>query len=310
MKRVALVLAVVLSGAGLKAGTPDTAGLKAGTTDMSRQRAGTPDMSRPRAGAPDTAGLKAGTPDTASRKADAANPSFHLTVDSIMRGPDLAGYPPTGLRWSADSQKLYFEWRTPKEKEPSTYVVSREGGDPRKLSADEIKNFPPANGRRDETHRRVIVVDGGDVVMVDGIAGTRRQITRTSGAESNPERHLYTLSTDGGERTKVTSMTGSSQAGISPDQSTLGLVYAYSNKPPEVFVMRNQPGAAARQVTTTPTAECRSFGWIDTNVFFQDSVRLVQRLIELRKENWADEYRRILTLFEDNLRTPRNGKAT
>jgi hypothetical protein len=36
----------------------------------------------------------------------------------------------------------------------------------------------------------------------------------------------------------------------------------------------------------------------------------VQRLIELRKENWADEYRRILTLFEDNLRTPRNGKAT
>src|SRR5581483_1395151 len=27
-------------------------------------------------------------------------------------------------------------------------------------------------------------------------------------------------------------------------------------------------------------------GMVDTNVFFQDSVRLVQRLIELRKENW------------------------
>ena len=53
-------------------------------------------------------------------------------------------------------------------------------------------------------------------------------------------------------------------------------------------------------------------GMVDTNVFFQDSVRLVQRLIELRKENWeiapypvenhgfteetswADEYKRIL----------------
>jgi dipeptidyl aminopeptidase/acylaminoacyl peptidase len=61
-------------------------------------------------------------------------------------------------------------------------------------------------------------------------------------------------------------------------------------------------------------------GIVDTNVHFQDSVRLVQRLIELRKENWelavypvenhgfteatswADEYKRILTLFETNLR--------
>ena len=65
-------------------------------------------------------------------------------------------------------------------------------------------------------------------------------------------------------------------------------------------------------------------GMVDTNVHFQDSVRLVQ----LHKDNWtiapypgenhgftqaaswADEYKRILKLFEDNLRTPRNGKAT
>ena len=63
-------------------------------------------------------------------------------------------------------------------------------------------------------------------------------------------------------------------------------------------------------------------GMVDTNVLFQDSVRLVQRLIELRKENWsvapfpvenhgfeeetswADEYKRILKLFEDNLEDP------
>jgi dipeptidyl aminopeptidase/acylaminoacyl peptidase len=61
-------------------------------------------------------------------------------------------------------------------------------------------------------------------------------------------------------------------------------------------------------------------GMVDTNVFFQDSVRLAQRLIELRKDNWelaaypvenhgfteetswADEYKRILNLFERVLR--------
>ena len=61
-------------------------------------------------------------------------------------------------------------------------------------------------------------------------------------------------------------------------------------------------------------------GMVDTNVHFQDTVRLVQRLIELRKQNWelavypvedhgfieptswADEYKRIFKLFEKNLK--------
>lgn len=61
-------------------------------------------------------------------------------------------------------------------------------------------------------------------------------------------------------------------------------------------------------------------GMVDTNVHFQDVVRLSQRLIELGKENWemalypvenhgfvepsswTDEYRRIFELFEDTLK--------
>ena len=61
-------------------------------------------------------------------------------------------------------------------------------------------------------------------------------------------------------------------------------------------------------------------GVIDTNVHFQDTVRLTQKLIELRKENWsvamfpvedhgfveptswADEYKRIFALFERTLK--------
>lgn len=61
-------------------------------------------------------------------------------------------------------------------------------------------------------------------------------------------------------------------------------------------------------------------GMMDVNVHIQDSYRLVQRLIELKKENWEmasypmedhgfveptswmDEYKRILKLFEENLK--------
>ncbi|MCW4455906.1 S9 family peptidase [Flavobacterium sp. MXW15] len=61
-------------------------------------------------------------------------------------------------------------------------------------------------------------------------------------------------------------------------------------------------------------------GMMDDNVFFQDSINLTQRLIELHKDNWTiapyplerhgyvradswlDQYKRILKLFEENLK--------
>lgn len=67
-----------------------------------------------------------------------------------------------------------------------------------------------------------------------------------------------------------------------------------------------------------------SHGMLDDNVFFKDSVRLSQRLIELKKENWElaayplerhgyqyadawlDQYRRIYKLFERELGIPRS----
>src|SRR6185295_5880502 len=111
---------------------------------------------------------------------------FELTVDSIMRGPKLVGYPQTGLRWSGDSSRLYFEWRRPGDDEAATYVVGRDGGEPRKLSDEERRSAPPVNGVWDKAHRRVLFADQGDIVLVDSVAGTRRQITRMTGGESNP----------------------------------------------------------------------------------------------------------------------------
>jgi dipeptidyl aminopeptidase/acylaminoacyl peptidase len=112
--------------------------------------------------------------------------AFPLTVDSIMRGPALVGYPPSGLRWSGDSAKLYFEWRHAGDDEPSTWVVDRRGGQPRKLTDAERKSAPPERGVWDRAHRRVLFADAGDIALVDTVANTRRQITRMTGTESNP----------------------------------------------------------------------------------------------------------------------------
>jgi dipeptidyl aminopeptidase/acylaminoacyl peptidase len=121
-----------------------------------------------------------------ARKAAASKAGFELTVDSIMRGPALVGYPQSGLRWSGDSSHLFFEWRRPQDDDNSTWVVGRDGRDLRQLSDAERRNAPPVNGIWDAAHRRVLFTDDGDIVLVDSIAGTRRMITRTTGAEANP----------------------------------------------------------------------------------------------------------------------------
>src|SRR5258706_9365857 len=79
-------------------------------------------------------------------------PAFELTVDNIMRGAGLIGYTPQNLRWSGDSQRVYFEWKQydqPREKNFDTYVVNRDNTGLRKLSDDEVKQAPPV--RSDQT---------------------------------------------------------------------------------------------------------------------------------------------------------------
>jgi dipeptidyl aminopeptidase/acylaminoacyl peptidase len=130
---------------------------------------------------------QATTKPTAGTPVAAAHPArFALTVDSIMRGPKLVGYEPTGLRWSADSRELYFEWRRPQDDEAATWVVSRDGGEPRKLTDEQRKNAPPVGGNWDKAHRRVLFAEQGDIVVFDGVARSRQQITRTTAVETSP----------------------------------------------------------------------------------------------------------------------------
>jgi len=141
---------------------------------------------------------------------------FALTVDSIMRGPDLVGYPPDSLRWSADSSKLYFDWRKPGEEEASTYVVPRDGGTPTRLDDAQKKDVPPANGRWDKARKRVLFADRGDIILLDA-SGSRRSITRTTAGESNPrwtkndtavtyvrDGNLFLVPLDGGSLQQLT----------------------------------------------------------------------------------------------------------
>lgn len=109
---------------------------------------------------------------------------FELSVASIMRGPKLVGYAPDSIRWAGDSKEFWFEWRKPGDTENSTWVAKAATGEARKLTDAERKGAPPANADWDATHRRAVFSQGGDVVLVDTVARTRRVITRMTGNET------------------------------------------------------------------------------------------------------------------------------
>lgn len=143
---------------------------------------------------------------------------FPLTVESIMRGPDLVGYGISAVRWTGDSSKLYFSWRKPREKEAHTYVLPRAGGIPKRLTEEEAKSAPPAfGGNYTKDRKRVIFAEDGDLILQDTVGGQRTVLVRTVDAESSPrftrdekhvtfvrENNLYRLALDTVELVQLT----------------------------------------------------------------------------------------------------------
>src|SRR5882762_7018997 len=163
---------------------------------------------------------------------------FELTVDSIMRGPRLVGYQPTGVYWSQDSRRIYFRWKQadePRLKEMSLYVVNRDGSGLRRLTEDEAKQAPPATGELSKDKTMTVFADEGDIFIYDHAKGARRQITRTVDAETNPhftfdqkrvyftrQSNLYVMSLDGGSLDQLTDIRpgGGAGGGATPPKGT------------------------------------------------------------------------------------------
>jgi dipeptidyl aminopeptidase/acylaminoacyl peptidase len=145
---------------------------------------------------------------------------FELTIDSIMRGPRLVGYAPTNVYWSQDSQKVYFRWKQadePRLKEMSLYVVNRDGTGLRRLSEDEARLAPPANGELSKDKTKTVFAEDGNIFLYDHVKGERRQLIKTSEIDQNPhftfdqksiyftrQNNLYVMSLDGGSLEQLT----------------------------------------------------------------------------------------------------------
>ncbi|HEX2093592.1 MAG TPA: alpha/beta fold hydrolase [Longimicrobiaceae bacterium] len=86
-------------------------------------------------------------------------------------------------------------------------------------------------------------------------------------SETHPgERSLYTVPAAGGRRTRITPLEGWSESIVSPDGRNVAVLHSVANRPPELYLIPNRPGATARRVTESTTAEFRRGPWIRPEV--------------------------------------------
>jgi dipeptidyl aminopeptidase/acylaminoacyl peptidase len=152
------------------------------------------------------------------------------------------GFGGGGFQWLADNKRILFA----SEKDGWMHLYTLD------VSAPGAKAVQLTTGQWEVTDAQ--------------LSNDKSQIFFQSTEVHPGERHFYTMSVNGGARTKVTSMTGSNDVTVSPDEKHLALIYSYSTKPPEVYVMPFTAGAKATQVTTSPAPEWSAFKWIDPKV--------------------------------------------
>lgn len=101
------------------------------------------------------------------------------------------------------------------------------------------------------------------------------------------ERHFYRLPIAGGVAERITSLPGNNQVILSPDEKTLAIRHATSNRPWELYVQANKPGATPERLTYSLSDEFKSYPWRAPELITipaQDGARICARLYRPRGE--------------------------
>ncbi|MES2874894.1 MAG: prolyl oligopeptidase family serine peptidase [Bacteroidota bacterium] len=93
--------------------------------------------------------------------------------------------------------------------------------------------------------------------------------------------HFYRLPATGGEPLKLTTLKGGNEVSLSPDEKWLAIRYSYANKPWELYLQENKPGAKAEQITNSVSDEFKSYSWRDPE------------LVSFKNRSGSDVYARI-----------------
>lgn len=189
----------------------------------------------------------------------------HQHDDAWIGGPGIRGFGfGASVGWMPDNKRIWFQSEA--DGYSHLYTVTLDGKTKTQLTKGKFEVYEPRLSR------------------------DKKRWYFSSNEIHFGERHLYTMPVEGGPRTRVTAMEGRNDAEISPDEKRLAILYSFSNRLPELYLMDNQPGAKAVQITSSRSKEFASYDWRAPEVLTfkaRDGADVPARLYRPEKPNGA-----------------------
>jgi len=123
-----------------------------------------------------------------------------LTIDNIMEGNALTGTAPSGLMWSYDGKRLYFNWKKPDAEKAALFMVTSKNPIPQQIEMEELLKFPPLvsstgfsyrgrfgiglNIKYNKNRNKALLVRNGDIFLMSLPSGKINRLTATDGTET------------------------------------------------------------------------------------------------------------------------------
>jgi len=111
------------------------------------------------------------------------------------------------------------------------------------------------------------ITSGKYEVQEAALSNNKKYFYVTTNEVHPGEKHFYRVPVTGGKAERLTTMEGSNQVLLSPDEKTMAILYSYSNKPTELLLQENGPGKMALPITNkAQSPEFKSYAWKDPEV--------------------------------------------
>ena len=95
------------------------------------------------------------------------------------------------------------------------------------------------------------------------------------------EVQLFRCNTDGKNMVQITRKSGANMVEVSPDEKYFAIRYSYSDKPWELFLMKNERESDAKQITHSVSSEFKKYPWRSPEIITfkaQDKANVYARL--------------------------------
>ena len=188
----------------------------------------------------------------------------HQRDEAWIGGPGIVGwnFSSGNVGWLKDNKHFYFQ----SEKTGFSHLY--------KVNV-ETKNISP-------------ITSGEWEVLEVTLSHDKETFFITANAEGPHEHHFYHLPVDGGVLERITTWEGGHQITISPDQKYLAFRFSTSNKPWELFLMKNEKGASPTQITQSTSDEFNAYEWRDPDIIWfeaRDGIDVPARIYRPSPEN-------------------------